>query len=410
MIPSGVAPVALWYDVHQRSGLLGVGICREKVIHAPTTLLQIEEAVAQCAQDAPPLHAGWIGGFRFDVSQHASERWQPFAAARWMLPLLFIELAGDKAFLGAHLDGPETAREAIRLLQQWQQLTPHSSTTIALDAQDPGEEQRYLRSVEQALSKIAGGDVEKVVLARTASASIPPSWTPRETLGRMSQDGDPGILFAICPTPTNDVGFFGHTPETLYRRRGMHIETDALAGTIRTDPDLATNIRLGQSLLESRKDRREHQTVVSHLQSFLEAAGADVVEFGAPRIRKMGRVQHLHTPVHATLSRARPHLQGLHPTPAVCGHPEKSSRSHILGAEGFDRGWYAGGIGLIQDDAESFAVALRCANFDHRSHSLEAYAGAGIVAGSQPSSELEETKDKLAAIASALAGSTQAHL
>ena len=74
----------------------------------------------------------------------------------------------------------------------------------------------------------------------------------------------------------------------------------------------------------------------------------------------------------------------------------------IAELEPFDRGRYAGPVGWIDQDGDGeWVIALRCARIDDDG-TLTAYAGAGIVADSDPESELAETRMKFRPIADAL--------
>ena len=121
---------------------------------------------------------------------------------------------------------------------------------------------------------------------------------------------------------------------------------------------------------------------------------------------KVANIQHLATPIHAQLSESRSaiELAGLlHPTPAVGGEPLGVALEAIEQLEPFDRGWYAGPVGWMDalDDGE-FCVALRSGLLRDRSARL--FAGAGIVAGSDPAAELAETELKLDALLPLIAG------
>ena len=125
-------------------------------------------------------------------------------------------------------------------------------------------------------------------------------------------------------------------------------------------------------------------------------------------LRKMANVQHLHTPIEARMPGER-HVfelvERLHPTPAVGGLPKSRALCLINDNERFDRGWYAGPIGWI--DAKGggeFAVALRSALVQGRRAFL--YAGCGIVSGSDPEREYEESRIKLEAMRWALSEQT----
>ena len=123
-----------------------------------------------------------------------------------------------------------------------------------------------------------------------------------------------------------------------------------------------------------------------------------------PQVVAAGPVQHLSTDVTGRLARATHVLElvaALHPTPAVAGLPREDALSFLGEREGFDRGWYAGPIGVVHPDGSgSFAVALRCALL--HDEVLDLFAGAGIVEGSIAHEELREVEMKLRVVASAL--------
>jgi menaquinone-specific isochorismate synthase len=91
----------------------------------------------------------------------------------------------------------------------------------------------------------------------------------------------------------------------------------------------------------------------------------------------------------------------LHPTPATNGQPRQQARDWLTRSEPIERGWYTGAAGILEPDLSGeLWVLLRCAEVTGDSARL--YAGAGIVAGSDPLAEWRETGHKLAAIATAL--------
>jgi menaquinone-specific isochorismate synthase len=90
----------------------------------------------------------------------------------------------------------------------------------------------------------------------------------------------------------------------------------------------------------------------------------------------------------------------LHPTAAVGGTPTDAAIELIRRLEHMDRGRYAGPVGWMRASGDGeFAIALRCAELSGARARL--FAGAGIVAGSLPEAELEETRIKLLAMQSA---------
>jgi hypothetical protein len=91
----------------------------------------------------------------------------------------------------------------------------------------------------------------------------------------------------------------------------------------------------------------------------------------------------------------------VHPTPAVGGTPTDAAVAYIGEVEGFDRGRYAGPVGWMDAHGDgNWAIGLRSADVNGDRASL--YAGVGLVAGSRPGAELEETQLKLQALLAAL--------
>jgi menaquinone-specific isochorismate synthase len=124
-----------------------------------------------------------------------------------------------------------------------------------------------------------------------------------------------------------------------------------------------------------------------------------------PSIVSLANVQHLATLVEGRLSSPPASVlalvAALHPTPAVCGWPTAEALAAIAELEGLDRGRYAGNVGWVDADGDGrFGVAIRCAEIDGNRARL--FAGNGIVADSDPATELAETRAKLQAMLGAV--------
>jgi menaquinone-specific isochorismate synthase len=123
-----------------------------------------------------------------------------------------------------------------------------------------------------------------------------------------------------------------------------------------------------------------------------------------PVVLTLANLAHLATDVRGVLVDNAPALAlagALHPTAAICGTPKSRARVLISELEQMDRGRYAGPVGWFDSEGNGeFGIALRCAHISENSARL--FAGAGIVAGSNPQSELHEIETKLTAIKSSL--------
>jgi isochorismate synthase EntC len=112
-----------------------------------------------------------------------------------------------------------------------------------------------------------------------------------------------------------------------------------------------------------------------------------------PRVLTLARIHHLETSIRGRALAGEDILslvEALHPTPAVCGRPRQEALALIGAAEDFDRGWYAGPVGWFDGEGDGdFVPALRSAVGSGDRWRL--FAGAGIVKGSDPDAEWDET-------------------
>ena len=274
-------------------------------------------------------------------------------------------------------------------------LDPTAIGQVRLES--AAEPSAYEEAVARAVEHIRAGELSKVVLAREVRAEAPRAYDPAALFGALRE------LFPSCYcfcVGTPEAAFIGASPELLVRRRGAGAQTVALAGSTRRSADPAVDDHLGEQLSRSAKNRSEHDIVVRRIERALRPHSVWVEAVREPVLIKVANIQHLATPIHAQLAdpRSAVELAGmLHPTPAVGGEPGPEAEAAIPELEDLDRGWYAGPVGWMDavEDGE-FCVALRSALLRDRTAHL--FAGAGIVADSDPEAELAETELKLAAL------------
>lgn len=258
----------------------------------------------------------------------------------------------------------------------------------------------YMAAVRRGVAAIGAGEVSKVVLARDVRGSIAADEPDLRRLVRTLAAEYPDTwVFAVD-------GLIGASPETLVTTSGGTVTARVLAGTTArgTDPD--SDAAASAALIASTKDLDEHryavQSLLGHLAPLVRASAAAEHPF----VLTLPNLFHLATDVEASLAADATVLDlvaALHPTAAVAGTPTDAAMALIAELEPFDRGRYAGPVGWVgaAGDGE-FAIALRCAEFDDAG-AFVAFAGAGIVAGSDPESELLETRVKFRPIVDALA-------
>ena len=262
----------------------------------------------------------------------------------------------------------------------------------------------YADAVRAALARIEAGGLQKVVLARTLELDALEDWSVPDLLGELVARNPAATCLAVPlddPAAPRARWLVGASPELLLRRRGPSVLLRPLAGSAPRSPEPAEDVRRADELMSSDKDRREHAFVV---EAIVEALSPFCRKVSAPEPELLATpaVWHLATRITALLSDTATTsvdlVAALHPTPAVGGSPRAAALDVIREVEGgpggIDRGCYAGAVGWQDGDGDGeWVVAVRCAEVAGRT--LRVFAGAGIVAGSDPDAEVAETAAKM---------------
>jgi menaquinone-specific isochorismate synthase len=256
--------------------------------------------------------------------------------------------------------------------------------------------------VARAVRRINAGEMDKVVLARdlvvNASAPIDPRWL----LQRLAERYNTTWVFAVD-------GLVGATPELLVRLEKGLVTSRVLAGTIRRTGDDVHDLTLAASLARSSKDLEEHEYAVRSVAEALAPHCSSINVPEAPFVLHLSNVMHLATDVAGVLTDHATSLTlaaSLHPSAAVCGTPTDVAAAVIRDLEQMDRGRYAGPVGWMDGAGDGeWGIALRCGAFEPANPSqLRLFAGCGVVAGSDPASELAESDAKFVPMRDALTG------
>ena len=250
---------------------------------------------------------------------------------------------------------------------------------------------RWGEMIDDALARIASGELSKVVLAREVTVEADRPFDVATILTRLRGGHPTCFTFAAG-------GLVGATPELLVRRRDALVVSRPMAGTAPRGDTLDDDRRMVARMKSSNKEGREHRVVVDAVRAALEPVCEEVSASAQPEVARLATVAHLATTVAGRLKAPWPSalaLAGLlHPTPAVAGSPRPAALAAIAELEDFDRGGYTGPVGWVDSRGDGdWAVALRCAQIEGAVAHL--YAGAGIVAGSSAGAEWAETQAKL---------------
>lgn len=359
----------------------------------------------------------FFGGFSFREDHRAEGVWSAFPRAVFVLPAAELEWSGETLTLRVQALAPAGADPAsvgraleARMEELGSRLTggdpapaaPPAAPGAAQGGADgepvlePSSRDAFETGVHTILDAIREGRLRKAVLARVLDVSLPAAVDPAQLLGRLRRDNHSAHVFLFEPEPGSVLA--GAAPEVVGSLLGSRFRATAVAGSIGRGRDSDEDEALGQRLLASVKDREEQDVTLREmirvLESRLERPGGIEPE---PHLLVLPRIQHLESRIEG---RARPGetilglVSALHPTPAVCGLPRDAALELLRGVEPFQRGWYAGPVGWFDAAGNGeFVPALRSAVGGGRHWRL--LAGAGIVPGSAPGPEWEETAMKL---------------
>ncbi|MEJ6761383.1 MAG: isochorismate synthase [Candidatus Planktophila sp.] len=258
----------------------------------------------------------------------------------------------------------------------------------------------WTERVAEAIKRIDESAVDKVVLARDLRGTSTIDIDARAILKKLALEYPSTWTFSVD-------GLVGATPELLLRlSRGM-VTSRVLAGTIPKTGDDEKDLALAASLARSSKDLEEHEYAVRSVAEALEPFCTSTNVPESPFVLHLANVMHLATDVTGALIESKVRvdafslLQSLHPSAAVCGTPRNVAFDIIDEIEGMDRGRYAGPVGWIDAKGDGeLGIALRSGQILGRE--IRIFAGCGIVSGSDPEKELEESAAKMLAMRSAL--------
>ena len=263
-------------------------------------------------------------------------------------------------------------------------------------------------AVRAAKDAIAAGEAIQVVLARRETRALPsgPDGRPVDGIGlyRALRRVNPSPYLFFVRTPSFEV--VGASPELLLQVEGDRLTTHPIAGTRPRGATPADDARLAEELAADPKERAEHVMLVDLGRSDL----GRVARPGTVRVSKYMEVEryshvlHLVSHVEGRLAPgldALDALRSVFPAGTLSGAPKVRAMQLIAAAERERRGLYGGAIGYLGYDGNlDTAIAIRSAVLKDGVAHL--HAGAGIVAGSVPEREFEETEHKAAALRRAL--------
>ncbi len=267
----------------------------------------------------------------------------------------------------------------------------------------------YIHAVEVAKEAIAAGEAIQVVLARRQSFSLPvdpATGAQLDGIGlyRALRRVNPSPYLFFTRTPAFEV--VGASPELLLQVEGDRLTTHPIAGTRPRGADAREDALLAEELQRDPKERAEHVMLVDLGRNDLGRVSrpGTVTVSKYMEVERYSHVLHLVSHVEGRLKPgldALDALRSVFPAGTLSGAPKIRAMQLIAAAEGERRGLYGGAVGYLGYDGNlDTAITIRSAVLkDGQAH---VHTGAGIVAGSVPEREFEETEHKAAALQRAI--------
>ena len=249
------------------------------------------------------------------------------------------------------------------------------------------EKNKYINLLNKTVEIIKTRKASKIVISRNKDFELT-NFSIEKLIER---------LFSVYPTAFRYIWYHpktglwcGATPETLVLIENESFKTMALAGTQPYTDRLP--------IIWGPKELDEQQLVTDAITNSLQRV-TSVLRVSNPYSHRAGSLLHLRTDITGVIKNGKATLTtiatALHPTPAICGSPQIIAKEFILENEGYNREFYTGFLGPINENGNtaSLMVNLRCMKIEGNTARL--FVGGGITIGSQPQEEWNETQNKM---------------
>jgi menaquinone-specific isochorismate synthase len=253
---------------------------------------------------------------------------------------------------------------------------------------------KWTENIKSLEPKMKNAELIKIVLARKSKLTFENSIEAIQLMKELLKAEPECSIFYYQLNLTTT--YLAVTPESLFYRHNNQVSADVLAGTIEVGDTKEKTKQLARILQNSKKDNLEHNEVFHYIETILKDLSNVVTVKEKLNILKLSKVQHLKSIIEAKVSSDISDLtilKKLHPTPAIAGVPKHSTLDLIKSIEPFNRGLFAGAIGVLGRHITDIAVGIRscliCKN------ELCLFVGSGILEASSADNEWEELNRKV---------------
>ncbi|MBA2563583.1 MAG: anthranilate synthase component I family protein [Chitinophagaceae bacterium] len=298
-----------------------------------------------------------------------------------------------------HINGLESGIDAIETLIKSKDVPDYPFKANGIETSG-STDAGYIDMVKKGIASCLRGDVFQIVLSRNFQQSF---------------KGDEFKVYralrSINPSPYlfyfdfGDYKLMGSSPESQLIIQNNKAIVHPIAGTFKRTGDDITDQQLAEKLLVDEKENAEHVMLVDLARNDLSRLCDNVTVTQFAKIQYYSHVIHLVSEVTGTVRRdGNPFelLAATFPAGTLSGAPKFRAMQLIDSYEDSARSYYGGCIGFMGFDG-SCNQAIMIRTFLSKDNTLNYRAGAGIVAVSQPESELQEVNNKLNALKNAIA-------
>jgi menaquinone-specific isochorismate synthase len=342
--------------------------------------------------------------YAFSEADTMAGAWQGLPNCELQLPQILLESHnGAQSITFSHPLQQHTAEE---ILQQWQQALDTlqqllDQPAIQSEAFQLDSSESDPPPIDAAIQSTQRREIEKIVVAEARHFNLQHPIDLQPPLQRMERHHPRGVQLCLSRQGRQ---FFAAPPELLLRKSAAALYTEALAGTVPRGSSEREEAEFEHELRNHPKLQQEHQLVVDFIERQLSPCCSALEHPPAPSVHKLENIQHLQTPFVATLKGEHSLFSLvalLHQSPAICGTPREQALDWLQQHDNSLRGYYCGGGGWIEQNGDGeIHVLLRCGL--QTAQQITLFAGAGVVAGSDPESEQQEINTKIQGMVDAL--------
>ncbi len=392
---------SFWSDREGRFRMAGIGEADVIEANGEANIESLIDRINTITSIVPES-LKYFGGISFSENNTISEEWSGFGGFRFHLPEFELVKRNGNTIFAINIV-QKTVQQPEKIIQKLikkvnPSLFSEDKDISILPSIDSHEnlvtKKEWMKRVNKAKDAIVNNEFQKIVLAKKTQFKLSGNLEPASILHKLNNNKMNSYTFYFQPEKNSS--FIGNTPELLYRRTGVEIISEAIAGTRRRGGTEKEDRRIAKDLMNDKKDRFEHAFVQEFIEKALRKLSKSKLNESEVSVLKLPKVQHLYCKISSKLKSGINDyeiINALHPTPAVGGFEKEDSVPRIHDIEQFDRGWYAGPVGWISNKGAEFAVGIRSGLI--QGDSMILYSGAGIVKGSDPEMEWIETENKM---------------